>query len=117
MGISIKDLAKICHEANKAYCESIGDNSQVSWDKAPDWQKESAIKGAEFHFEGDMTPEQSHISWYRQKERDGWVYGPVKDVDKKTHPCMVSYNHLPEEQQQKDKIFKAICDSFKSWKI
>lgn len=41
-------IAEICHEANKLYCEAIGDHSQVSWDKAPDWQRESVINGVIF---------------------------------------------------------------------
>jgi len=28
------NIAKVCHEANRAYCESIGDNSQLSWEDA-----------------------------------------------------------------------------------
>src|SRR5437879_1359495 len=41
----VEQVAKICHEANRAYCETIGDNSQPTWEKAPQWQKDSAING------------------------------------------------------------------------
>ena len=37
-------IAQVAHEINKAYCEAIGDNSQLSWEDAPDWQKDSAMK-------------------------------------------------------------------------
>lgn len=30
------DVAQIAHEINKAYCESIGDTSQPSWEEAPE---------------------------------------------------------------------------------
>lgn len=110
---NILQIAKVCHEANRAYCQAIGDDSQVPWEQAPDWQKESAVKGVEFHLSGDHDPAASHQSWYDEKKADGWVYGPVKDVEKKEHPCMVAYSQLPKEQQAKDYIFRAVVHSFK----
>ena len=106
-------IAKMCHNVNKAYCEATGDLSQPSWEDAPDWQKESALAGVLFHLEQEVTPEQSHISWMKEKADNGWVYGEVKDPGNKTHPCMVDYKDLPKEQRVKDHLFKAIVDSFK----
>lgn len=108
-----EQIARICHEVNRAYCNSIGDNSQPSWEDAPDWQKDSAVNGVNFHLNYDTTPEQSHENWMREKEADGWVYGPTKDPEKKEHPCMVPYDQLPLEQRTKDYLFKAIVDCFK----
>ena len=111
--MSNEQIARICHEVNRAYCNSIGDTSQPSWEDAPDWQKASAVNGVEFHLNNDTTPEQSHENWMREKEADGWVYGPTKDPEKKEHPCMVPYDQLPLEQRTKDYLFKAIVDCFK----
>ncbi len=41
----IELAAQIAHETNRAYCQSIGDQSQPPWESAPDWQRDSAIKG------------------------------------------------------------------------
>lgn len=109
----IETLAKICHEANKAYCESMGDTSQQPWDKAPDWQKESARNGVRFHLASHREPFESHESWMREKKASGWTHGPVKDETKKTHPCMVPYKDLPLEQRMKDFLFGGIVNSFK----
>lgn len=100
-------LAMIAHEANRAYCRSIGDDSQPAWDDAPEWQRDSAIKGIEGALNGN-TPEQQHESWMAVKEADGWVYGEVKDPNAKTHPCMVPYAQLPAEQQVKDHLYSAV---------
>lgn len=108
-----EQIARICHEVNRAYCNSIGDTSQPSWDEAPQWQKESAVNGVNFHLNNDTTPEQSHENWLKEKIATGWVYGPVKDPEKKEHPCMVPYDQLPLEQRTKDYLFKAIVDCFK----
>lgn len=102
-------IAMICHGINAAYCQSLGDNSQPTWEDAPDWQKQSAIVGVEMHLANpDATPEQSHQSWYKQKEAEGWKYGEVKDPELKEHPCFLPYEELPQEQKAKDYLFRAV---------
>lgn len=108
-------IAIACHNANKAYCESIGDTSQLPWEEAPEWQRKSAINGVEFHLRTpNAKPEDSHNSWLKEKEADGWKYGPVKDVEKKEHPCFVPYEQLPQEQKFKDALFILTFKSCKS---
>ncbi len=109
-------IARICHEVNRGYCRSIGDDSQPSWEEAPEWQKESVVNGVNFHLENETTPEQSHENWMAEKVAAGWVYGPIKDPEKKEHPCMVAYQELPAEQRTKDYLFKAVVDTFKEAK-
>lgn len=105
----IKEAARAAHEVNRAFCAAIGDDSQVPWEEAPAWQRQSAVAGVQaIAADPNMTPEQSHESWMAQKEADGWVYGEEKDAEAKTHPCMVPYAELPPEQRAKDYIFGAI---------
>lgn len=105
-------IAKIAHEINAAYCRSIGDNSQPSWEDAPEWQKKSAIKGVIFHLENkDASSSASHDSWLNQKREEGWKYGEIKDENKKEHPCFVPYEELPMEQRSKDYLFKQVVES------
>lgn len=109
------DIAQVAHELNKAFCESIGDNSQPSWADAPDWQKDSAVNGVNFHLENpDASPSASHDNWLKQKEEEGWKYGTVKNPETKEHPCFVPYNQLPVEQRSKDYIFKQVVHSLKA---
>lgn len=103
------DIAIICHEANRVYCQSIGDESQVPWEEAPKWQQDSAVLGVEFIIGNpNAPPSASHESWLEQKRIDGWKHGPLKDAEKKEHPCFVPYDELPIEQQRKDYLFGAI---------
>ena len=109
MTMNIETVARIAHEVNRVYCMSIGDHTQPVWDDAPAWQKASAIAGVEYHIANpDSTPEDSHISCMAQKTADGWKYGPVKDPEKKEHPCMKAYSLLPFDQQMKDYLFHAV---------
>jgi hypothetical protein len=110
----IEFIARIAHEINRAYCESLGDHSQVSWNDAEQWQKDSAINGVKYKLSHPLaTPEDMHKSWLQEKVNDGWIYGPIKDVQMKQHPCMVDYNNLPQEQRSKDHIFSAVVNLFK----
>ena len=107
--MDVQSIARVCHEANRAYCQSIGDNSQPDWDSAPDWQKQSAENGVRFHLENpNAAPSHSHEEWLKEKQAAGWKYGPIKDPDEKTHPCFVPYEELPEEQKKKDSLFIAV---------
>ena len=102
-------IAEVAHEVNRAFCQGIGDSSQVSWEEAPDWQKDSAVQGVLTVLDNpDITPEDTHAKWSEVKLRDGWKYGPVKDADKKEHPCLVPYSELPQDQRVKDYLFKAV---------
>lgn len=104
-----EDIARVTHEANRAYCLALGDASQVPWDAAPDWQRSSAVAGVQSVLDGSAkTPEDQHESWANLKRSEGWVYGPEKDPAKRTHPCLVPYADLPPEQQKKDHLFRAV---------
>ena len=111
----IERVARICHEANRAYCHTLGDRSQKEWDLAPEWQKESARIGVEKILTNPLTtPEELHSSWMDEKIRTGWKYGKVKDPILKEHPCMVPYSLLHEDQRTKDRLFRATVLAFLS---
>ena len=111
-----EQIAQVAHEVNKAYCQAIGDYSQVSWADAPQWQKDSAISGVNFHLENpDKGPEDAHAEWARHKIAEGWSYGPEKDVFKKQHPALIEYSKLPVEIKAKDYFFRQIVHSLKKF--
>lgn len=112
-GLVFANIAKVCHEANRAYCESTGDSSQPKWEDAPEWQKKSAITGVMFHYDNpNAGTADSHNSWLKEKETDGWKYGAVKNPEKNEHPCFVPYDKLPLKERLKDYIFRGIVHSF-----
>ena len=105
--MNITEIARVCHEVNRSYCEALGDTSQLPWEEAPGWQRDSAITGVQFHLANPDAPASaSHVSWAAQKFAEGWTYGQVKDPEKKTHPCLTDFNNLPTEQKAKDFLFK-----------
>jgi hypothetical protein len=110
VSMTIEDVASVCHEANAAYCRTLGDNSQPTWNNAEDWQAESAIAGVSALIaDPSKTSEQMHELWCEHKRAEGWVYGPVKDADTRQHPCLVPYGALPESQRAKDRLFRSVA--------
>lgn len=103
----VEACARAAHEANRAYCIAIGDDSQPSWEDAPEWQRSSARNGVKGALLG-ASPEESHGSWLAQKLAEGWVYAETKDAERKVHPCMVPYAELPPSQRAKDCVFTAV---------
>lgn len=109
-------IAQVAHEVNKSFCESMGDYSQPEWNDAPEWQKSSAINGVQFHLDNPQAlPSDSHDNWLKEKKEAGWKYGPVKDAEKKEHPCFLDYNQLPIEQRSKDYLFRQVVHSLKQF--
>ncbi len=107
-------IARVCHEANRAWCIENGDEKQPMWESAPGWQIRSAVDGVRFHrLNPEAEDSDSHVEWMAEKVRAGWVYGHVKDVEAKIHPCLLPFDQLPEVDQKKDALFRAIVHALK----
>lgn len=44
-----------------------------------------------------------HETWAQQRFAEGWVYGPKRSDDLKTHPSLVPYDQLPDEEKNYDR--------------
>lgn len=101
--------ARAAHEANRVYCNSLGDDTQLPWEESPDWLRESVVKGVlGIKNNPALTSAQSHSMWVAHKLANGWGFGELKDPEAKTHPRMVPYDKLPKNQQLKDALFGAV---------
>lgn len=113
MTFHVEDVARIAHEANRAI-QQIQQYPGIAvsppWDELDEHTSASVIDGVAGVLGGN-EPEASHENWSAFKRADGWVYGPVKDADAKTHPCLVPYADLPPEQKAKDGLFGAIVNA------
>lgn len=44
-----------------------------------------------------------HEVWAKERMEQGWIWGERRDDIKKTHPCLVPYEKLPEEEKVFDR--------------
>lgn len=44
-----------------------------------------------------------HDVWAETRIKQGWTYGELRNDELKTHPCLVPYEDLPEEEKEYDR--------------
>lgn len=104
-----EEVARVVHEANRALQDIDGDECP-----SPPWASEDpavralTVRGVALARAG-LPAEALHDAWCDGKRAQGWVYGPIKDRLARTHPCLLPYCLLPERQQAKDRLLRAIA--------
>jgi hypothetical protein len=107
----LEKIAETCHESIRQWHHRHLDFTQIEWSKAPKWQIDSAIDGANFRFSNPTTSLCCHHNyWVVEMIADGWVYGKCIDEIAKTHPCLVRFEDLPQFQKDKYRIFRGVFD-------
>lgn len=107
--VNVEKIARVCHQVTRSICACFGQPALPAWEDAPAWMRDSAKDGVRFHTTNpDASPSASHDNWAAMRIAQGWVYGPIKDEEAKTHPCLVPFEDLSPSQQVKDHVFRAI---------
>ena len=44
-----------------------------------------------------------HEVWAETRIKQGWTYGEERNDELKTHPCLIPYENLPEEEKDYDR--------------
>lgn len=108
MRYTIEQIAEVCHMANVGYQGAM----RVSYKSMP-WMstlresRETTMQGVRDVLAG-KGPAECHAIWCETYKRYGWRYGEEKSEAEKTHPCLVSYDLLPEEIRMKNALFASI---------
>lgn len=51
----------------------------------------------------EQIAENVHDVWAKARIDEGWTFGHERNDQKKTHPCLVPYNQLPEIEKNYDR--------------
>ena len=51
----------------------------------------------------EQLAENNHDHWAKQRLEAEWMYGPLRDDARKTHPDLVPYGDLPEHEKDLDR--------------
>ena len=46
----------------------------------------------------------THENWAKERIKEGWKYGLIRDDRKKEHPCLIPYEELPDSEKEHDII-------------
>ena len=109
----VQNIARICHEVNRALQIGFGEEPNPRWDILSEDLKNSTYSGVNAALDG-ATPEDLHTSWCDERMENGWTYGYPLDRVKKIHPNLVPYEQLSQDQQIKDHVFETIVRSYRS---
>jgi RyR domain len=102
--IPIEGIARIVHEANRAYNVSLDDPApDQPWDALPGWHREQIARRVKLIIEGSDAA-QIHQEWADEMMARGWKLGDVKNpcASPPTHTCLRPWSELPDWQRRKD---------------
>jgi hypothetical protein len=103
-----EEIARVIHESNSALQKIQGDPvPSQPWDSETQELRDGVIANVAY-CRGGCTTAALHDRWLEDKKAHGWRYGPEKDSEQKTHPCLVPYDKLPDYQRDKNRLFVAI---------
>jgi hypothetical protein len=119
--LTIAHAAQVAHQANSALQIATGDpHPSPDWAQAPHDQHDASERGVRTVLDvraehPDWTnaqiAEALHTDWMAGKTDAGWVLGPVKDATALTHPAMVAFDQLPQDQIARDELFVAVVSA------
>ena len=105
---SDEELAEVCHEANRIVQKHLSDECpSPHWDDDDEFIKKTCIGEVQMILMG-YTPEETHAHWCDELFDRGYICGPVKSREMKTHPCLVPFKDLPLEQKRKVRMIHGI---------
>jgi len=98
--------------------EHIKENNRRQADRIPLMLKEAGYRVAPLHdwdvenltFSEDkqdddvsLMARMEHEHWCREKKAAGWKFGLERDPEKKTNPCLLPWEELPEGEKEKNR--------------
>lgn len=105
----LEPIARVVHEAVRAWSIAHEQDALPAWSEAPEWMRSSTRQSVQFVLDHpEAGPDTQHEEWVRQRRADGWTFGPVRDEALKQHPMLIPFSDLPRFEQQKDALVCAI---------
>jgi hypothetical protein len=104
----LEKVARYIYEA--ARLEAIWSKRAIipePWEKRDEAFRNQFVHVVEKYLKAEKlpTPKEAHESWMREYVKMGWKYGKVRNPALKTHPDLVPYDELPQDEKDKDSIF------------
>ena len=105
-------IAEVAHGANRALRRALGEETKLgrgrAWALLDTAFKQRLADGVDQQRLEPVSPEVCHERWMAAMQNSGWVHGETQDLIMMTHPNLLPWDELPEEQRAKDRLFIAI---------
>jgi hypothetical protein len=114
--ISLRQIARVVHEADRALAASFPDAYRTpqpkAWRETPIWRRREVERWVR-HILSDesLYGRELHGYWLMSMLEDGWRYWPMYDREEKRHPYLISWDALPESQQTRIHLMISIVRS------
>jgi len=113
--MKLAEVARMVHQTDKAYCESIGDYSNKNWEQAEPADKKRMEDIVQFYTDNPLAMDCSiHNVWIKAMVMDGWVKGDEFNPFTKTHPGIIKFEEIPFEQQVRATIIRRVIGTLGS---
>jgi len=109
---TLTKIAYVVHEAIRAWQRVNGQAAAPAWEDAT-WERESTTEAVQYALAGS-SPGAQHERWKKERQAQGWTYGPVKDEKAKTNPLLVPFEALPPVEIAKDHLIISITRALAS---
>lgn len=93
------DIAFVIHEAVKALFDRIKEPPLPMYENSPLHQVVTMQAVDALIGDPSMTPDKYHLIWCFNRLYDGWIYSPVKDIERKHHNHILPWAMLTMEQR------------------
>jgi hypothetical protein len=97
------DLPETLRESNRCQADDIEAKMEAVGMRIVPLDERSSQPAKLTDDEIEILAEREHLRWMRERELQGWTYGPEKDVATKTSPDLVPWEDLDEEARHKDR--------------
>ena len=94
----IVGVAKVVHEATRAFNETLGDFTYGPWSTTPPWYQRILVECITFLLTKNMDVNQLHIYWSGKMVENGWKYGLLMNPKTKEHPNIKNFKELAFEE-------------------
>ncbi len=111
--LKMVEVAKECHIANNNLMVTNNEiPNPIDWNDLSTHTKHINISSVKKIYDNpSITAKDIHDEWMKNKIKDGWKYGDVKDDELKTHHLIVDFDKMNDVDKMKDQIFIDIVNN------
>lgn len=111
-GLTVKAIAKIAYESQRAYNQVMGNYEQQPWDRLPEPFQQDFTRRVQALIDYPGAPPSTlHDRWLAELLIEGWTHGAVIDEKKKINPRIIPWSLLPAEERLRDVLLQRVVEA------